>query len=274
MKQPATSRHPQIVLLLAVLLLVPGYGLGEETGDEKAKGGDALPATGGCDYNSKLPLHVFIIREPLGYGETIDNTLGPWPVEIPRCHSWGVEPIEPVDMKAIAQEIRAKGIQCLNMHGSAENSDLAYLKDIKRLRSLNLGDTQVTDAGLAHLKDLKGLKALKLYRTQVTDAGIVHLKEINGLQELGLWRTQVTDAGLAHLKDIKTLQYLNLEETPVTDAGMVHLKDLKGLKTLYLHDTKVTAAGMAHLKDIKGLQELDLWGTRVTDAGLAHLKDL
>ena len=35
---------------------------------------------------------------------------------------------------------------------------------------------------LAHLKDLKGLQTLDLRYTKITDAGLKNLKELNGLQ--------------------------------------------------------------------------------------------
>ena len=43
---------------------------------------------------------------------------------------------------------------------------------LKQLRTLELRDTKVSDAGLAHLSGLKQLEDLNLRRTQVTDAGV------------------------------------------------------------------------------------------------------
>ena len=41
---------------------------------------------------------------------------------------------------------------------------------------LGLARTRVTDAGLAYLKDMKSLRNLDLTNTQVTDAGLAELK--------------------------------------------------------------------------------------------------
>jgi hypothetical protein len=41
---------------------------------------------------------------------------------------------------------------------------------------LDLGETDVSDAGLVHLKGLANLKELGLYRTKVTDAGVRELQ--------------------------------------------------------------------------------------------------
>ena len=42
---------------------------------------------------------------------------------------------------------------------------------------LELGDTQITDAGLEHLKGLTSLQILGLAGTQVTDAGVKDLEK-------------------------------------------------------------------------------------------------
>ena len=91
------------------------------------------------------------------------------------------------------------------------------------LRSLNLGGTDVTDAGLAHLRGLEKLSSLDLRVTVVTDAGLARLASLKGLESLNLSATKVSDAGLAHLKGLATLHSLNLNGTGVTDAGLVHL---------------------------------------------------
>jgi hypothetical protein len=89
---------------------------------------------------------------------------------------------------------------------------------------VNLGDTQVNDAGLAHLQELTGLDSLWLDGTQVTDTGLVRLQGLTGLQDLCLDRTQVTDAGLAHLQGMTGLERLWLDGTQVTDAGLAQIQ--------------------------------------------------
>src|SRR5262245_8932972 len=57
-----------------------------------------------------------------------------------------------------------------------------HLKQLPKLRRLDLSSTQITDAGLAHLKDLKSLEDLVLSVTKITDAGLVHLKGLTNLK--------------------------------------------------------------------------------------------
>ena len=53
--------------------------------------------------------------------------------------------------------------------------DAEHLNGLTSLRFVDLGDTQVTDAGLEHLKGLTSLRFLDLADTQVSDAGLQHL---------------------------------------------------------------------------------------------------
>jgi hypothetical protein len=45
------------------------------------------------------------------------------------------------------------------------------------LRTLNLSDTPISDAGLEHLKGLTQLQGLMLAHTKVTDAGVRELQK-------------------------------------------------------------------------------------------------
>ncbi len=109
---------------------------------------------------------------------------------------------------------------------SVRDSDLQPFGDaLKGLRTLDLSNTQITDAGLEHLKGLTNLYSLRLDNTQITDSGLVHLKGLTNLRGI-LWLsgTQVTDAGLEHLKKLTKLHFLHLSNTNVTDEGVKKLQ--------------------------------------------------
>ena len=235
----------------------------------------ATPLAGGRTFSSGLRLEVFIIRKAGGRPERIGQTPSRKPLNIPRCASWGVQPLERIDMKALAREIAAKRIPALAIIGRATiDNDLAQLRNLTGLQGLDLRYTSITDAGLAHLKDLTGLRRLNLEDTNITDAGLAHLEDLTGLQELSLLSTKITDAGLTHLEGLTGLQELSLLNTKITDAGLTHLKGLTGLRMLVLAKTKITDAGLAHIEGMTGLQRLHVGGTRITDAGLVHLKGM
>ncbi len=66
---------------------------------------------------------------------------------------------------------------------------------------VNLSHTRVTDSDLAQLKSLKQLHSLELDGTAITDAGLAQLRALKSLFVLSLNDTPITDAGLAVLKD-------------------------------------------------------------------------
>jgi beta-lactamase regulating signal transducer with metallopeptidase domain/peroxiredoxin/Leucine-rich repeat (LRR) protein len=171
------------------------------------------------------------------------------------------------------------------------------LKRLKSLRWLELGSTQLTDAGLAHLRELRGLEKLCFNSHKMSGPGLAHLADLPRLQDLRFGSAsmddkalealsgftslkhltpncpKITDAGLPHLATLKALEGLDLRWLPITDAGLPHLSGLESLRDLDLQDTKVTDAGLAHLAGLKSLERLALpEGT--TDAGLVHLRGL
>jgi hypothetical protein len=129
-----------------------------------------------------------------------------------------------------------------------DDKDAIHLKKLVKVNWLDLGSSQVTDAGLEHLRGLTELRELILNFTQVTDAGLEHLKGLTNLEALWLGNTQVTDAGLEHLKGLPNLDHLGLSNTQVTDAGLEHLKTLTNLERLELEHTDVTGEGMTRLQ--------------------------
>ncbi len=147
-----------------------------------------------------------------------------------------------------------------------------YARLWRRVGSVELNDSSVTDADLAHLAGLTNLQVLYLDNTQVTDAGLAHLTGLTNLQVLDLDNTQVTDAGLAHLAGLTNLKGLGLSNTQVTDTGLAHLTGLTNLQVLDLDNTQVTDAGLAHLAGLTNLQNLWLGNTQVTDAGVEALR--
>jgi hypothetical protein len=99
-----------------------------------------------------------------------------------------------------------------------------------------------------HLESLTELRTLELFNTRVTDAGLERLGGLTGLERLQLSIAEVTDAGLEHLKGFANLRELDLSGAQVTDAGLEHLQGLTNLVQLDLHGTQVTEQGVKRLR--------------------------
>ena len=142
-----------------------------------------------------------------------------------------------------------KKVTTINLSRSkVTDADLVYLKEMPHLQSLDLSETHVTDAGLANLEGLTALESLDLTYIWLTDAGVKHLRKLTNLKELNLSRSIVSDVGLEHLKEMKNLKRLDLSYTKVTDAGQVHLSHFAKLESLHLYSTGVTGEGEMRLQ--------------------------
>ncbi|MED5400192.1 MAG: hypothetical protein VX669_07360, partial [Planctomycetota bacterium] len=140
--------------------------------------------------------------------------------------------------KAAVAAIKKFGGSVLEVAQNDGRLDVAY----------HLADGKIGDKQLAPLKAIKHIHSLNLRGTEVTDAGLASIAGVGGLQRLHLEKTKVTDAGLAHLKGLSNLQYLNVYGTAVTDGGLKHLSGLKKLKKLYIWDTKISEGGIKSIK--------------------------
>ena len=106
---------------------------------------------------------------------------------------------------------------------------------------------------LAEFKNCKNLTTLDLSNTQISDAGLAHFKNCKNLTTLNLYNTQISDAGLAHFKDCKNLAYLNLTNTEISDIGLTNFVECKNLTHFTLCGTKVSKIGLSRFR--KNLQE-------------------
>src|SRR5204863_24315 len=91
----------------------------------------------------------------------------------------------------------------LSRLGTGVLAGLKELAAFKRLRLLNIGYSQVTDAGMMELAGLTQLQHLDVSGRPVTDAALNHLAGLHQLQGLRLGYTQVTNTGLKELAGLK-----------------------------------------------------------------------
>jgi hypothetical protein len=71
-------------------------------------------------------------------------------------------------------------IEVILLNSPVGEGDLACLKDLRHIRSLDLGGNRITDAGLVQLGALKELQELRL-SLGVSDARLGHLEELTAI---------------------------------------------------------------------------------------------
>jgi Leucine-rich repeat (LRR) protein len=138
---------------------------------------------------------------------------------------------------------------------------------------LNLDSCPCGDWAVAYLADnnvVPNLTSLDLADTDLTDAGLAHLAKLQ-LKKLSLFYCNISNDGLRHLSTMTSLEVLNLDSRDVSDEGMVFLQKLPQLRSLDIFSGRITDIGCMYLSRIKSLENLELCGGGVSDRGCASL---
>jgi hypothetical protein len=154
-----------------------------------------------------------------------------------------------------------------------DDEALGLLRHFPRLKSLNICEGKITDAGLVPLTALIDLEDLRISHAKLSHAGWARLCRLPRLESLSIDDAALHDADLLYLQELPRLQALHLWRVNITDAGLVHLKKLTRLETLSLRGITVTEAGLMQLQGIPRLRTLTLWGTALSERGLAQVKE-
>ena len=147
------------------------------------------------------------------------------------------------------EKLPGRPVVGINLRGCHrfKNKDCHLLQPFRHLRSLDLTERKITDAGLKEIRELKSLTTLSLSHNRITDAGLKELRGLSKLTKLELTGNAITDAGLAELRELKDLASLDLARTQITDAGLRQLRGLSRLSMFDLSWNKVTDAGLSAL---------------------------
>ena len=133
-------------------------------------------------------------------------------------------------------------------HGRITGEGLKHIGGLFRLQRLSLRCLPFTDADLAPLRRLSDLRTLDGLSPKLTDVGMSNLSSLANLRWLDLSWTRIGPAGLIHLRRMSRLQVLNLEGTHVTDASLPTLAGLPALTNVRLLHSGVTSVGAAKFR--------------------------
>ncbi len=113
-------------------------------------------------------------------------------------------------------------LEILDLSFSSPNS-ISYLADLKHLRKLNLGYTEISDDDIEHISGLKNLEEINLKGTYLTD--ITFLKELPNLEKLSLgvsYWPGISNLDADSFSDISPILELdNLKELRIINASQI-----------------------------------------------------
>lgn len=170
----------------------------------------------------------------------------PWE-PVTRLLFWGHH-LTDERVRCLARFTNARDVRLSPGH-KITDAGLTWLHTLAEVRKLDISYVLLSDESVNELKDLKHLEHLELGRTEITDAGLASIEGLNSLRDLDLCGCfRLTDAGMVSLGRMTGLQTLSLICTEITDAGLEHLGRLVQLEVLELGPENVTAAGVAKLR--------------------------
>ncbi len=158
-----------------------------------------------------------------------------------------------------------EGLRWLGLRGNHQVEDFSFLRDLKRLTSLDLSGNNLED--VSFLRKFKGLTSLSLSRNDLKDVSC--LRDLKRLTSLDLSRNDLKDVSC--LRDLKRLTSLDLSGSNLEDFSF--LREFKGLTSLDLSYNRLK--DVSFLRDLKRLTSLDLSWNDLNDVFcLRNLKGL
>ncbi|MBW2058218.1 MAG: hypothetical protein JRJ26_12055 [Deltaproteobacteria bacterium] len=135
------------------------------------------------------------------------------------------------------------------------DAGLSNVAGLVRLTTLNIPNSRITDAGMAFLKNLREMKSLVLTAANITDSGIEYLAGLSRLEILNLSNTRLTDAGMVHIAGLTNLRKLFLNRTGISDNSVPHILKLRNLERLDITGTRITHSGRRQIRNgIPGIE--------------------
>ncbi len=114
---------------------------------------------------------------------------------------------------------------------------------------LGIRSKNATDEDLQSLLPVKSnIVELNLGGSEITDAGLEFVGQMTNLTHLHLNNTAITDKGIERLGDLYQLEYINLFGTTITDDALLVLRRLKNLRNIFLWGTNATKEAIAELR--------------------------
>ena len=145
------------------------------------------------------------------------------------------------------------------------DAQTAFAEAERRIAEWKGGRLELSIEGLATLPlslfALEGVTTLDLDNTQITDAGARDIAQMQWLKWLSLDNTQITDVGARDIAQMQGLTELSLNNTQITDAGARDIAQMQELMVLYLDNTQISVRGLWAFRDHGLLQpEYDFYG--------------
>ncbi len=143
------------------------------------------------------------------------------------------------------------------------------------LKYLDINNTPLTDKGFDAISKIKSLKSLALGDLNISAAQMEMLTKLPALEKLDLANSHPSESAIAKLAAFPTIDTLILSNVQATKAAdLAVLASDTNLKTLDLSYIKFGAQDLAPLEKLVGLTKVSFTGSDIDDRALPHVAKL
>ncbi|MSV32252.1 MAG: hypothetical protein EXQ57_07000 [Bryobacterales bacterium] len=173
-----------------------------------------------------------------------------------------------------------KNLQRLNLRGTLVSDETAAAAAaLPDLEFLDIADSIVGDVGVDALTAARKLKTLAMGNTRISEAGFQSLRQFTTLSHLDLSGkrhgspSKISQRGIEAIASLRQLRGLRLGHSSFPDKDLAVLATMPGIEELGLEFCPDVADGaLRNLIGWKSLRRVDLHGTKVTAEGIAVLR--
>ncbi|XP_011871145.1 PREDICTED: protein toll [Vollenhovia emeryi] len=157
-------------------------------------------------------------------------------------------------------------MQDLNLSGNNLDSIPVALKDMRILRTLDLGENQIRSLNKPGFRGMSSLYGLRMIGNEITNVTQEDLVELPALQILNLARNKIEFVEDGTFASNPELQAIRLDSNSLQDMSGI-FASAPGLLYLNMSDNMITQFDYSYLPE--KLQWLDLHKNLITDLGVA-----
>ncbi len=153
---------------------------------------------------------------------------------------------------------------------------LAYFKDGKRIKILNLGSNKLDGSGLKNFAECaESVEKVYLYKNSITDDYLDCFNDAKTIKILNLNSNKLNGLGLKNFAGCaKNLEELGVGENSITDEHLAYFENVQKIKVLALYKNKLNGSGLKNFTGCaEGLEELGLGENSITDEHLAYFNN-
>lgn len=153
---------------------------------------------------------------------------------------------------------------------------IAKLKDLKKLNSITINNSNIKDASLEVLATLPELKTLDIRRDlMLENSSLEILQKMPKLETLLAYYNKFTNSGMNRISKIKTLKVVDVRGCPdVSDNGAKYLARLPLVEELYFRGS-ITNEGIQNLAQAPKLRFVEFQDcNEINDMGIDAFKSL